>query len=59
ENPFLKFVNAERGYVSCTVTPDDYRADFQVVEDVLKPDAPLVTRASFVVENGHPGAHRV
>jgi len=58
ENPFLKFVNAERGYVSCTVTPDDYRADFQVVEDVTKPDAPLVTRASFVVENGKPGAQR-
>lgn len=59
ENPFLKFANAERGYVSCTVTPDEHRVDYQVVEEVTKPGAPLVTRASFVVENGQPGAQHV
>lgn len=55
ENPFVKFHNAERGYTSCTVTPDNWRSDYQVVEYVDKPGAPLVTRASFVVENGRPG----
>jgi alkaline phosphatase D len=56
ENPFVKFHNAERGYVSCTVTPGRWQSDFQVVEYVDKPGAPLVTRASFVVEAGMPGA---
>jgi alkaline phosphatase D len=56
ENPFVRFYNAERGYVSCTITPREWRSDYQVVEEVTRPGAPLVTRASFVVENGRPGA---
>jgi alkaline phosphatase D len=56
ENPFVKFHNAERGYVSCTVTPTEWRSDYRVVEFVDKPGAPLVTRRSFVVEAGQPGA---
>jgi alkaline phosphatase D len=55
ENPFVKFHNVERGYVSCTVTPGEWRSDYQVVETVTKPGAPLITRASFVVEDGRPG----
>ena len=56
KNPWVKFHNAERGYVSCTVTPQEWRSDFQVVEHVTRPGAPLITRKSFVVENGRPGA---
>lgn len=56
ENPFVRFHNAERGYISCTVTPMEWRSDYQVVEFVDRPGAPLVTRASFVVEPGSPGA---
>ena len=59
ENPFVRFHNAERGYVSCTVTPGEWRSDYQVVEYVDRPGAPLVTRASFVVESGRPGAKAV
>ncbi|MBX9789900.1 MAG: alkaline phosphatase D family protein [Pirellulales bacterium] len=55
ENPFVKFQNNERGYVSCTVTPSSWRSDYQVVEFVTTPGAPMVTRASFVVENGRAG----
>jgi alkaline phosphatase D len=55
ENPFVKFHNAQRGYVRCTVSPREWRSDFQVVEYVTRPDAPLITRASFVVEDGKPG----
>lgn len=58
ENSFVKFFNGERGYVSCTVTSKEWRSDYQVVEYVDKPGAPLVTRASFVVESGKPGAIR-
>ena len=56
ENPFVKFQNAERGYVECELTPDAWRSDYRVVEYVDKPGAPLVTRASFVTESGRPGA---
>ena len=56
ENPFVKFHNLERGYVSCTVTPSEWRSDYRVVEFVDKPGAPLITRRSFVVESGRPGA---
>lgn len=55
ENPFVKFQNSERGYVSCTVTPKVWQSDYQVVEYVDKPGAPLIRRASFVVEDGVPG----
>jgi alkaline phosphatase D len=52
ENPFLKFYNAERGYVLCQVSPGKWQADYRVVEYVTRHGAPLVTRASFVVEDG-------
>lgn len=52
DNPCLKFHSRERGYVKCTVTPTEWRSDYQAVEYVSKPGAPLITRASFVVEKG-------
>lgn len=56
ENPFVRFQNSERGYVSCTVTPKEWRSDYQVVEFVDKPGAGLINRGSFTVESGVPGA---
>lgn len=56
ENPFVKYHNAERGYVRCTLTPKEWRSDYVVVEDVTKPGGNILTRASFVVEAGQPGA---
>ena len=56
ENAGLRFYNAQRGYVRCTITPGAWRSDYVVVEDVTKPGAPAVNRASFVVEAGKPGA---
>jgi alkaline phosphatase D len=58
ENPFVKFHNAQRGYVRCEITRRQWRSDYQVVEYVTRPGAPLVTRASFVVEAGRAGAQR-
>jgi alkaline phosphatase D len=54
ENPCVKFTNAERGYVRCTVTPDTWQSDFRVVPFITRPGGPVVTRASFVVESGRP-----
>ena len=59
ENPFVKFQNQQRGYVSCSVTPQAWHADYQVVDFVTKPDAPRRTRASFRVTDGKPGAERL
>jgi alkaline phosphatase D len=58
ENPFVKFHNAERGYVRCEVTPATWRTDFRTVEYVSRPGAPLQTRASFVVEDGRTVLNR-
>jgi alkaline phosphatase D len=58
KNPHLQFYNGQRGYVRCTVTPERWLTDYRVVPFVAKPDAPISTRASFVVENGRPGAKK-
>jgi alkaline phosphatase D len=55
DNPHIKFFNGQRGYVRCEVRPDRWRADYRIVPFVTQPDAPISTRASFVVENGRPG----
>jgi alkaline phosphatase D len=56
ENPQVKFFNGQRGYVSCTVTPERWQADYRVLDYVRQPGSPVSTRASFVLENGRPGA---
>lgn len=58
-NPCVKFHNRERGYVRCEVTPTKWTSDYVVVEKVTLPDSPVLTRASYVIEAGQPGAHPV
>jgi alkaline phosphatase D len=53
-NPGIKFHNAERGYVRCTVTPKAWRSDYVTVAKITVPNEPVTTRASFVVESGKP-----
>lgn len=57
ENPQVKFHNGQRGYVSCELRAEQLLAHYRIVPYVSQPDAPLVTRASFVVEDQKPGAH--
>jgi len=59
ENPFVKFYNGQRGYVSRSVTPQTWQADFQVLEAVTRKDSPRRTRASFVISDGRAGAERL
>jgi alkaline phosphatase D len=54
-NPHLRFFNAQRGYVRCVVTPQQWQSDYRVVDYVTRPGSPIKTRASFVVEDGRPG----
>ena len=58
KNSFVKFHNGEHGYVRCSVTSKAWQSDYQVVEYVSRPGASLVTRASFVVENGVAGVKK-
>jgi alkaline phosphatase D len=58
ENPQVHFFNAQRGYVRCVVTPERWQSDYRVVPYVSRPDAPVETKASYVVENGRAGAQK-
>ena len=56
-NPHLQFSDNHHGYVTCTVTPKLWRADYRVVPTVIQPDdGGISTLASFVVEKGRAGA---
>jgi alkaline phosphatase D len=59
DNPHVRYYNGQRGYVSCTVTPKAWQADYRIVPFVTKPGAPVSTHARFIVESGRPGAQRV
>jgi alkaline phosphatase D len=59
-NPHLQFTDNHHGYVRCTVTPDQFRADYRVVPTVLAPvDGGISTAASFAVLRGRAGAVRI
>lgn len=56
ENPHIRFINRNRGYVRNVVTRTEWTADFRVVDFVTRRGAPARTRATYVIENGRPGA---
>ena len=56
-NPHMRFYDARRGYVRCTVDNGTWRSDYRAVPAVTTPDAAVSTIASFVVEEGRPGVH--
>ena len=51
-NPHVVFQNNNRGYVRCTVTPDEWTSEFRVVTTVRSPKAEASTLATVTVENG-------
>jgi alkaline phosphatase D len=60
DNAHVKFFEGLfHGYVRCTVTPEAWRSDYRVVATTLTPFSPPITLASFVVEDGQPGAVQV
>jgi alkaline phosphatase D len=58
KNPQLKFVDNHRGYVRCTLDRNRLTTDFRAVSTVRKPTATVSTTATFVVDDGKPGARR-
>ncbi|MEU4161682.1 alkaline phosphatase D family protein [Actinoplanes sp. NPDC026670] len=58
-NPHIRHYSERRGYTMVTIGQDRIRADFRVLPRVSRPGAAVSTNASFVVEAGRPGLHRV
>ncbi|MEV6890789.1 alkaline phosphatase D family protein [Kribbella sp. NPDC051137] len=59
ENPHMKFGNFQRGYVSCTITPQRWVSDYRVVDKVSVQGGTVSTRAKLLVEDGRPGIAEV
>lgn len=55
-NPHMRFMNDQRGYLICDVTPDLLTARFRVMDKVSAPGGAISTRATFAIEPGKPGA---
>lgn len=56
-NPQVRYYNGrERGYLSCDVSRDRWTADLWFVDDILDAGSTVRRAASYVVEDGRPGA---
>jgi alkaline phosphatase D len=53
-NPQLKFVNDQRGYLVCDVEPAEWRTNYMVVDRVSTPGAAISRRAMASVARGTP-----
>ena len=53
-NPQLKFINDQRGYLTCEVGPDEWRTNFMVLDRVSTPGGTLSKRATMAVAHGEP-----
>jgi alkaline phosphatase D len=59
DNPHMKLADGRyRGYVRVELTAKELRADLRAMQSVQVRDAACSTLASFVVEDGKPGAQR-
>lgn len=53
-SPDLKFINDQRGYLVCEVTPDAWTTRFRVMDQVSAANGAISTRASLTVPRGQP-----
>ena len=59
DNPHVRFFDERTGgYVRCEVTPEEWRTEMRLADSIEEPDSPVRTFASFVIEDGRPGAER-
>lgn len=57
-NGHVDFYDARRGYVHCSVRPERWTARYRIVPVVERPGGEVETLATFVVDDGKPGAER-
>ncbi|WP_433374658.1 alkaline phosphatase D family protein [Actinoplanes sp. CA-142083] len=55
ESPHWRYIDNQRGYVVCDVTPSELTASLRLVDTVLAPTASVRTAARFTIEAGRPG----
>jgi alkaline phosphatase D len=59
DNPHIRFTNTtRRGYVRMEVRRERLTADLRAMRTISQPESDAETLASFVVDNGRPGATR-
>ena len=59
ENPHVRYFDERNGgYVRCEITAEEWRAEIKLADSIKDPESPVRTVASFVVEDGKPGAER-
>jgi len=51
-NPQLKFINQQRGYVICDVTPERWQSEFKVIDRISTPGGTMSTRTKLAVAAG-------
>ncbi len=54
-NPQVKFINDQRGYVTCDVNAERWATQYKVVDSVSTRGAPISLRATASVAHGTPG----
>ncbi|MGY2734627.1 alkaline phosphatase D family protein [Sphingomonas sp. UYP23] len=57
ENPFLKYSNDRRGYLTCDISPETWTTRVRVLDSVTTPNAPIRTTATITVPHGKPELH--
>jgi alkaline phosphatase D len=55
ESPHWRYIDNQRGYVVCDLTPAAMTSSLRLVSTVRSESATVRTAAEFVVENGRPG----
>ena len=59
DNPHVRYVSSERrGYILMELTPERCTARLRGIDSEKQREPGIITQASFVVENGRPGAQR-
>ncbi|WP_367320231.1 alkaline phosphatase [Streptomyces sp. HUAS ZL42] len=59
DNPHWKIIDARRGYLLFDITADGIDAQLRAISTVLTRNGTTTTAASFRVQDGVPGVHRV
>lgn len=54
-NPELKFINDQRGYLLCEVTPDSWSTHFMVMDQVSAPGGTISRRTTLTAARGEMG----
>ncbi len=58
-NPQLKFINDQRGYITCDVGRDEWRTNFMVMDRISTPGGSISKRATMAVARGTPDLRSV